>query len=151
MRGDVSGMKVLALDIATKTGWSLPHKSGTFDMKAELEATRDWGRITYLFHGWLADMLGEYQPDLVAIESPVLRGSSTVLLVGLCQTAHSVAYSHQIPRTERTPQAIKKHVTGHHVATKDKMVEAVRALGHEPQTNDAADAIALRLLVESEI
>lgn len=143
-------MKILSLDIATKTGWSLPDCSGTYDMKPELDATGDYGRITWLFQGWLADMIAEHKPDLVAIEKPIIRGKATILLVGLVQAAHTVAYAHQVKRTERTPQAIKTHVTGKHNATKSAVVDALRAMGIEPKTNDEADAIALRLLVEAE-
>ncbi len=143
-------VKILALDIATKTGWSLPDQSGAFDMKPEYDAVPDYGRLTWLFNGWLADMLAEHKPDLVAIESPVIRGSATILLVGLVQTAHCGAYAHQIPRTERTCQAIKTFMAGKHNATKADMINALRARGIEPKSNDEADAIALRLLVEAE-
>lgn len=144
-------MKILALDIARKTGWSLPDISGTYDMTAELEATQDYGRITWLFQGWLAEMLTEHKPDMVAIETPIIRGKPTILLVGLVQAAHCIAYAHQIKRTERTCQAIKTFATGKHNATKDAVIDALRAKGIEPKSNDEADAIALRLLVESEI
>ncbi len=36
-------MKILALDIATKTGWSLPDESGTYDLTAERDALRAKG------------------------------------------------------------------------------------------------------------
>ena len=70
-------MKVLALDTSSRTGWSLPGESGVIDLSSELTATRDWGRITYLFHGRLADLLTDKQPDMVAIETPIMRGSGS--------------------------------------------------------------------------
>jgi len=144
-------MKVLALDTATKTGYSLPGRTGVLDFTAELAATRDYGRITYLFHGALADLLGDVQPDLVAIETPIMRGSGSFLLIGLAQTAHAVSYAHNIPRTERKIQDIKEFATGKRKADKTAVLNALRDKGFECGTNDEADALALRLLVESEI
>ena len=140
-------MKILALDIATKTGYSLPDKSGTFDLSF---AHGDWGAMTGAFIDWLSSMIAEYSPDQIVIEQPFMRGPHTRLLFGLVQAAHTTAYRHGVPRKEYTPQAIKKFATGSYKAKKIEVVEAVRKLGFNPLEDNEADAISLRLLVESE-
>lgn len=140
-------MKILSLDIATKTGWSLPEQSGTYDLSF---AHGDWGTMTAAFIDWLASMIAEHSPDQIVIEQPFMRGAHTRLLFGLVQAAHATAYRHGIPRKEYTPQAIKKFATGSHKAKKIEVVEAVRKFGFKPLEDNEADAIALRLLVEAE-
>ena len=140
-------MKVLALDIATKTGWSLPDMAGTYDASF---AGYDGAKFA-VFSAWLANMIDEHNPDIIAIESPFMRGAHTRLLFGLVAVAHMVAHFHKKTATERSIKAIKTFATGKHNATKAEVFQAIKDKDFNPLDDNQADAIALRLLVESEI
>jgi Holliday junction resolvasome RuvABC endonuclease subunit len=138
---------VLALDIATKTGYSLPKISGTYDMSfAEYD-----GAKFAAFSAWLANMIDEHNPDIIALESPFMRGAHTRLLFGLAAVAHMMAVFHKKKATERSVQAIKKYATGNGNVKKIEVFQAIKDKGFNPLDDNEADAIALRLLVESEI
>ena len=133
---------ILALDIATQTGWADSNgKHGTLDLS---EYNHDWGHLFHVFEGWLADMVADKQPDILAIERPFTRlGGQELLLQGLNAHAHKVGYLWGWERRETPPTTIKKFTTGTGRATKQDMIDAVSLWGFKPANDHEADAIAL--------
>lgn len=133
---------ILALDIATQTGWATSAgKHGTLDLS---EYADDYGHMFHAFEGWLSDMVMDLAPDILAIERPFTRaGGSELLLQGLNAHAHKVGYLWGCQRRETPPTTIKKFATGSGRATKADMIEAVTRWGFDPATDHEADAIAL--------
>ena len=56
---------------------------------------------------------------------------------------------HQIPYQGIPVGTIKKHATGRGNASKEEMIEAIRAKGHNPDDDNEADAIALAYLAKA--
>jgi len=146
---------ILALDIATTTGWARRTESGV------IFGTRDFSAVNHdhavlgrRFHWWLTDLIAEHgKPSRIVIEKPFFMQKAPeagILLHKLCHEAHRVAELHKIPRGEYTAGVIKKHVTGDTRANKPEVMQAVLDLGHKITTEHEADAVALLLLHEQE-
>lgn len=135
---------ILALDIATKTGWAMcadDVTSGVLDLKPfEDEAAR-----ADSFEDWLRNKIIANNITHVAIESVIgLRwGGTAYRLYGLHCVAHLVCYRHKVARQTVSPPSLKKYVTGSGRAKKKDMIEAVRGWGFNPLDDNEADAIAL--------
>lgn len=144
-------MKILALDIATSVGWAVGDgdwttRHGTLDLSG---VAHDFGQMSAAFRSWVADMLTEHSPDLVAMERIGFAGPNNYRLCGLLWDAHSVCWTRGVSRVEYTPQQIKKHVTGSAKATKFDVMAAVKGGGWAPLTDHESDALALLLLAIS--
>lgn len=133
---------VLALDLATQTGWAIAHDGvlidvGTLDLGRDLSQGE---RLCKLW-GWLISRL---DTDLVVCEQPHLRGGGSFYLAGLAAVVilwgevHGVAYAGVHTAT------LKKHATGNGRAEKPAMVAAAaKRWGIEPGSDDEADALCL--------
>ena len=62
---------------------------------------------------------------------------------GFLATLTAWCEHHQIPYQGVPVGTIKKHATGKGNASKDEVVAAVRARGHQPADDNEADALAL--------
>jgi len=146
---------MLAFDIAQVTGWARRYEGViTF-------GTRDFSEYGYdiavqgrMMREWFAEIMDEYEPSEITIELPFfhpkhpLTGARLYCLVHEC---HRTAELRNIPRSEYTPLEIKKFLTGKaYKVTKQDMMEAVRKLGHNIETEHEADAVALLLLREAQ-
>ena len=146
-------MRVLALDIATSVGWAVGQDDthgtiervdhGTLDLSG---FAHDFGQMSACFSLWVADMLTEHAPKLVAMERIGFAGPNNYRLCGLLWDAHRVCSIRGVKRIEYTPQQVKKRATGSHKAKKPEVVAAMRQCGFRPDNDHEADAIALLLL-----
>ncbi|WP_419848260.1 crossover junction endodeoxyribonuclease RuvC [Candidatus Poriferisocius sp.] len=98
----------------------------------------------------LVELLGEYQPDAVAIEQVLFQVNvRTAMGVGQASgVAMAAAAGAGAEVFEYSPTQIKKAVTGWGAADKDQMGQMVQTLLRLPQPLkpvDAADAIAVAL------
>lgn len=98
----------------------------------------------------LVELLGEYQPDAVAIEQVLFQVNvRTAMGVGQASgVAMAAAAGAGAAVFEYSPTQIKKAVTGWGAADKDQMGQMVQTLLRLPQPLkpvDAADAIAVAL------
>lgn len=68
-------MRLLALDLATSTGWAFADGKGkpTHGVYRIPKTDDDFGEFGCDFRGWLDRTLVELKPDIVAYESPILR------------------------------------------------------------------------------
>ncbi len=135
-------MNILALDIATKTGWAVYDGAITSGV-LDLSGMPDHGQRGMFFHGWISDLIVEHKIEFLICESTLSYGHAAYVLIGLAFTAQTVAYAHDIKRKTVAPTTLKKFATGSGRAGKQEMMEAVRKMGFDPVDDNEADAIAL--------
>ena len=138
---------IIALDIATNTGWA-SHIDGRVASGVLNLPTVDYGEMGARFTQWLADRIHE-GIDLVVIERPTFSRitDSSYRCDGLCFAAHMTAHLHEVERREIRPKEWRKAVYGNGgmttaVAKKHAMVWA-REQGFDPKTHDEAEALAI--------
>jgi crossover junction endodeoxyribonuclease RuvC len=101
-------------------------------------------------HSRLAELLVEYRPDAVAIESIFYAANvRSALKLGHARgVAMLAAAQARLPVVEYTPSEIKRAVVGYGRAEKHQvqhMVKLLLALPSVPTPHDAADALAVAL------
>ncbi len=112
-------------------------------------------RLSYLYNR-LLEIISQHQPDVVAVEQPfVAKNAKTALAIGRAQTVAILAAANQgIPTYEYTPTQIKQRVANYGASSKEQIQEMVRlqlGLSQVPESNDAADALAVALCHHSEM
>lgn len=139
-------MNILALDIATKTGWAQMENNAITSGVYEVPFIReDLGRAGTQFSLWLFDRLNLRLCDMLVIEKPFKgpNADTTYRLFGLAFTAHTIANEAGKRRHEVSPKTLKKFTTDNGNASKKDMIAAVREWGFDPQDDNEADALAL--------
>ena len=144
---------VLALDLGTTTGWALRTGDGriTSGTQSFKPGRFEGGGMRYLrFRRWLtdtkaaADGIDEVHFEEVrrhaGVDAAHAYGGFLATLTAWCE-------HHQIPYAGVPVGTIKKHATGKGNADKAAMVAAMQALGHAPQDDNEADALALLTMV----
>ena len=145
--------KVLALDIATKTGWATNTSSGVWDFKVKRgEST---GMRIVRFKAKLKEMLN-LEPDinLIAYELPAGRFKASIMVASemigvlkdLCEEKN-INYAHY------SAKEIKKHATGKGNCGKPLMVSTAKDKFKNIEIIDDnhADALWLLDLVNNEL
>jgi crossover junction endodeoxyribonuclease RuvC len=104
-------------------------------------------RLQTIYHG-LAAIIGQYQPDQVAVEELFFsRNVRTALSVGQARGVVLLAAAEAgLPLHEYKPLEVKQTVAGYGGADKRQVQEMVRMLLHleqVPEPDDAADAVAV--------
>ena len=143
-------MNILALDIATKTGWKTKTASGTWDLKPN--RGESLGMRVVRFNSKVRELIELEKIDLVAYERPSGMHKSSIMvesemigvLMLLC-TELGIDYA-----CYSAPE-IKKFATGKGNAKKPDMVQAAIDLGYHPQDDNEADAIFLYLLAVKDL
>lgn len=140
---------VLALDLGTTTGWALRTadgrvSSGTQSFKP---GRFEGGGMRYLrFRRWLTETKAAAE-GIHEVHFQEVRRHADVDAAhaygGFLATLTAWCEHHKIPYSGIPVCVIKKHATGRGNATKDDMVAAMRALGHNPGDDNEADALAL--------
>ena len=142
--------KILALDVATKTGWKTSTASGVWDLKPNRGESS--GMRIVRFHSKVKELIELENIDIVAYERAggMFKGAIIVesemigALILLCmkKNIEMACYS----ATE-----IKKFATGKGNAKKEAMIEAAKELGYNPKDDNEADAIHIYRLCEKDI
>jgi crossover junction endodeoxyribonuclease RuvC len=106
-------------------------------------------RLNELFER-VSTLLGEYQPDVLAVEQLFFaRNVTSAIAVGQARGVVLLAAARAgVPVVEYSPSEVKHAVVGYGKADKTQMQEMVRiilGLDHAPQPDDAADALAVAL------
>lgn len=135
-------MKILALDMATVTGWATnnPEMSGVENFKKRAGESR--GMLFIRFESWLRDMISCYGPDLIVYERPHARGrAANEVLNGLLALLTMACTTNTVQYTDCPSTTLKKHATGRGNASKADMMVAYREKwGAIPQDDNEADA-----------
>lgn len=139
---------ILALDLATSTGWAMRAADGTITSGVE---TFRLGRgdspgIRFMrFRAWLWERLAGFHGvyGVVAYERPHHRGGhATALAVGLATVVQEQAAADRHETLTVHTGTLKKWATGRGNAGKDAMVAAARLrYGRDVTSHDEADAL----------
>lgn len=145
-------VKVLALDLATKTGWA--HSDGASGVQSFRPRRGDSPGMRYLaLRAWLSRMHDMSPFELIAYEQPHHRGGyPTEVLFGMVTTVQAWAAERGKETTARHSAEIKRHALGKGRGSKLAMMMACeREFGIEPIDNNQADALWLLSLIRSEL
>ncbi len=140
---------LLSLDLGTATGWALSNKHGRImSGTAHFRPRRfEGGGMRYLrFERWLnetRDVSGEinavYFEEVLrhlGVDAAHAYGGFLASLTAWCE-------EHSIPYEGVPVGTIKKFITGKGNAGKAAVIAAAKALGHLPEDDNEADALAL--------
>lgn len=143
-------MKVLALDIATKTGWCKDTASGVWDFSPK--RGESVGMRLIRFRAALVKEFKDDRPDVVVYELPAGQFKSSIMvaseLIGVLKVTcedYGVEYAHE------SAKAIKKFATGNGNASKGAMIDAAKAFGAKVIDDNHADAIHLYNFFKSKL
>jgi crossover junction endodeoxyribonuclease RuvC len=133
-------MNILALDMATKTGWAAKNMSGTENFKKRLGESR--GMLFIRFEVWVNDMIRMTSPELVVYERPHARGrAANEVLNGLLAFLTAACERHGVEYTDCPSTTLKKFATGKGNASKQMMMDAYEERwGECPVDDNEADA-----------
>jgi Holliday junction resolvasome RuvABC endonuclease subunit len=144
-------MSILALDLGTRTGWSLSDDnkmitSGVVQFRQDrwqgggmrFLRFRAWLDEIYRLSGGFDQLYYEQVRRHAGTDASHLYGGWLAILEVWCEQ-NSVAYQGVPVGT------IKKHATGKGNAPKQAMIDAARARGFSPADDNEADAIAILL------
>ncbi len=141
-------MKILALDIATKTGWCNNTSSGVWDFN--IKRGESIGMRLIRFRAKINEMIQLERPDVIVYELPAGLFKASIMvaseMIGVLKTIcedHAIEYAHE------SATEIKKFATGKGNAKKEAMIQAAKDLGIEVIDDNHADAIHLYRLFKS--
>jgi len=142
-------MTVLALDMATKTGWAFWDGQKTTSGIQDFSLKRGDSRgMRYLrFEAWLKSIEALVSPiDLITWEQSHHRGGAATEVAHGFKTRLE-GFMSQLPKHPETTMVhsatIKKHALGTGRGSKEAMVEAAINHGWEPEDDNEADALWL--------
>ncbi len=148
-------MRILGIDPGTRiTGYGLLDKDGNrlrhVDNGAIYTSSKDeLPRRLELIYAGLEQVIGRYQPDVVAIEQVfVAKNALSALKLGQARGAAIVAgVNAGLPVFEYTALQVKSAVVGYGKAGKTQVQQMVKALMKLPEIaqEDASDALAVAI------
>ena len=132
--------QILALDMATKTGWSTNSTSGVEDFRKNPGDSR--GMIFIRFEAWLNEMVSLCKPDVIVYERPHARGrAANEVLNGMLAFLVKACEVHGIQYTDCPSTTLKSFATGKGNASKEMMMQAYRTRwAGDPIDDNHADA-----------
>jgi Holliday junction resolvasome RuvABC endonuclease subunit len=137
-------MRILALDLATKTGWA--HSDGSSGV-ISFPGTSHPGCRWSTAYDWVDWMLTHHDVDLVVYEQAHHRGGPpTRCALGLISATEMAANDHLIPVKTYHTATIKKHATGKGNAQKHEMYAAAKKRNPDREFIDDNEIDALFLL-----
>jgi len=146
---------ILTLDLGTKTGWAFGDEFGVESGCVDFSTKRFEGAgMRYIrFRDWLNEMIGlltEANLHQVYFEEVRrhLGTDAAHMYGGFMATLTSWCEDYKIPYQGIPVGVIKKHITGKGNASKQMVIEAVRASGHDVVDDNEADAIAMLLYIK---
>ena len=119
---------------------------GVFDLR---KIKDPFEKLANIFSG-VDELLAEYQPDYLAVESPFYgKNAQVILKLGRAQgAALTAAVMRGIPVAEYAPRKAKIAICGNGAASKEQvklMVEKILGTKIENQRLDATDALAIAM------
>ena len=143
-------MIILALDLATRTGWAVVKDGRIIESGVQTFDKRRGESNGVLFlraRKWLSEFGHPTPPDLVAYEQAHFRGgAATEICVGLQTRAQEIAAEWGVESAPVPTGTLKKWATGVGGADKAAMIAwAAKVIGRQPEDDNEADAIAVGL------
>lgn len=149
---------ILALDLATATGWALRDSHGRVTsgtVSFALRRGESAGMRLLRFRRWLREVLALGEVRLVAYEQPVLHRERRQLNTSVAHNLEGCLLPElegRIDYVAPTPAEVKKHATGRGNASKEQMVVAACARWGKPVADDnEADALCVLAWVLDQI
>lgn len=139
---------VLALDLGTKTGYALRQRDGKiihgterFTPRASWSPGQKWQR----YRAWLSGVIVQHHVTQIAYEDVFrhLGVDAAHAYGGYLAMLEMVADQHNVTLVAVGVGTIKKHWTGKGNAKKDEMIAEAKRRGFHPDTDNAADALAI--------
>jgi len=148
-------MMILALDLATRTGWAIVQDGRVIESGVQDFTKRRGESNGLLFlraRKWLSDIVLTHVPNLIAYEQAHFRGgAATEICVGLQTRAQEQAAACGIESAPVSSGRLKKWATGSGSAGKPEMIAwAASKLGRQPEDDNEADAVAVGLWAAGE-
>ena len=143
-------MNILALDIATKTGWKTKTSSGVWDLKPNRGESE--GMRVVRFKSKVRELINLEQINLVSYERPAgLHKSSIMVASEMIGVLKDLCIELKIDLACYSASEIKKFATGKGNAKKEEMIKSAINLGFNPKDDNEADAIHLYNLSVSQL
>ena len=144
-------MNILALDIATKTGWKTKTASGVWDFS--LKRSDSYGMRVVRFKAAVREIIQLESINLVSYERPAGRHASSIMvaseMIGVLQ---DLCIELGVQVTAYSATEIKKFATGKGNANKEAMVAAAREkYNYQGESDDEADAIHLYFKTKNDL
>jgi crossover junction endodeoxyribonuclease RuvC len=155
--GGCKVLRVLGIDpaLAGATGYGVIELNGQAARMLRFGALRFSARADFSarlrgIHDMVAQLVEEFTPDAVAVESvfTALNIRTALRLAEVRGVILLAAAQADIPSHSYSPREVKASIVGHGGASKQQMQQMIKAqLGmcEEPQPADAADALAVAL------
>ena len=141
---------ILALDIATKTGWKTKTASGVWDLKVNRGESESMRVVR--FRAKVKELIELEKIDLVAYERAAgMYKSSIIVESEMIGVLKLLCNELNIDLACYSATEIKKFATGKGNAKKEAMIEAAKELGYNPKDDNEADAIHIYRLCENDI
>lgn len=140
---------LLALDLGTQTGYALRRRDGTIIHGTESFSPRkSWGpgQRWLRYRSWLSALIDREQIHGITFERVVFGHSSAAssdAYGGFKAITEMVADAHGCTLDSIAVPTVKKHWNGSGRAKKPDMVAEAKRRGFRPDTDNAADALAI--------
>jgi Holliday junction resolvasome RuvABC endonuclease subunit len=142
--------KILALDIATNTGWKTETASGVWNLKPNRGESE--GMRVVRFKSKVVELIKLEGITLVSYERPAGMHKASIMVASeLVGVLKDLCIGLSIDLACYSATEIKKFATGKGNANKEAMINKAIELGYHPQDDNEADAIHLYLLTKKDI
>lgn len=143
-------MNILALDVATHTGWCTKTTSGVWDLTPKRDQSMSMRLIK--MKAFLRELVSLETIDLIVFErSQGQHQSSVIIQSELHGVLKLFCEESNIPYKAYSPKEIKKFATGTGNANKKAMIEAAKEkYGYQGNDDNEADAIHIFKLASHE-
>lgn len=141
---------ILALDIATNTGWKTQTSSGTWNLKPNRGESE--GMRVVRFKSKVREMIALENISLISYERPAGMHKSSIMVASeMVGVLKDLCIELGIDLACYSSAQIKKFATGKGNAKKEMMVTAAYNLGFNPADDNEADAIHLYRLTVADL
>jgi len=141
---------ILALDVATKTGWKTATASGVWDLKPNRGESE--GMRVVRFKSKVREMIEMESISVVSYERPSGMHKSSIMVASeMIGVLKDLCIEKGIELCCYSATEIKKFATGKGNANKELMISEAVKLGYSPQDDNEADAIHLYNLTVNDI
>lgn len=142
--------KILALDIATNTGWKTETASGVWNLKPNRGESE--GMRVVRFKSKVKELVDIEGINLIAYERPAGMHKSSIMVASeMVGVLKDFCMERDIALACYSATEIKKYATGRGNANKEAMIKAARDRGFLPKDDNEADAIFLYLLTKKDV
>lgn len=143
-------MKILALDIATNTGWKTKTSSGVWNLKPNRGESE--GMRVVRFKSKVREMIEMENIDLVSYERPAGAHKSSIMVASeMIGVLKDLCIELGVNLACYSASEIKRNATGKGNSNKEEMIKACVKLGFNPKDDNEADAIHLYNLTLKDI